>query len=49
VAFEPILDLHARLHERFPDVDMRAAALSDGRGTADSFGPPLNLAVKSPA
>jgi FkbM family methyltransferase len=35
IAFEPIPELHEQLVDRFPDVDVRQAALSDVAGTAD--------------
>ncbi|MBA2568146.1 MAG: FkbM family methyltransferase [Actinobacteria bacterium] len=34
IAYEPLPDLHAELVERFPTVDVRAAALSNEAGTA---------------
>jgi FkbM family methyltransferase len=35
IAFEPIPELHERLTARFPDVDVRCAAVSDSAGTAE--------------
>jgi len=35
IAYEPLPEMHARLTERFPEVDVRRAALSDIAGTSE--------------